>query len=200
MPTKSLRRIIALAGFVLLTMGTMTVAAVPAQAGTELQLKLSSLTVHPGDTVTVTQTMTNVGNFTILNPSARLFSSPNPITSYTSPVSCTGAASCNALNGPHGPVGYQAVLSEALAAGASATVTFTIQVSPNAPDLIVTMHGQLLGSNYAMDNVAGPMLTVDASAGAIVFVTAPPKSGQLISRQSWSTGTAQPKADRAIPV
>ena len=62
-------------GLVLLTAGTTALAAAPAQADTEeVQLNVSPSTVHPGDTVTVTETVKNVVGFTILNPSVRLFS------------------------------------------------------------------------------------------------------------------------------
>ncbi|MFN2496168.1 MAG: hypothetical protein ABR608_09725 [Pseudonocardiaceae bacterium] len=199
MPTKSLRRAIALAGLVLLTAGTMAVAAVPAQAHTEVQLSVYPSTVHPGDTITVTQTITNVNNFTIPNPSTRLFSRPDVITSYTSPVSCSGAAGCDTLNGPDGLIGYQAVLPEALDAGTSAAVTFTLQISPHAPDLVATLQGQVLGSNYAMDRVDGPTLTVNTSAGTFMFVTATPKSRQPVPPSALGRYPAGQRADGAAP-
>lgn len=190
MPRKSLsRRAIAAAGIVLLTAGATAIAALPAQAAApEVQLSVSSSTVHPGDTVTVTETVTNVNPFTVLHPAARLFSKPDTLTSYTSLVSCSGpgGTTCSTVNDGSGPIGYQAVLPDALdqngLPGDSATVTFTLRISADAPDLAETLRGQLLGSNYGSDVIDGPTLTVDANADAAVSVSATPKFGLLVSR------------------
>lgn len=192
MPTRfPLRRTITVAGLTVLTAAASAVAATSAQASPEVELSVSTSTVHPGDTVTVTETVTNNNGFTVLQPTARLFSTPDVLTSYTALVSCTGAASCTTVDNGGGPIGYQAVLSDALAPlGGSATVGFTFQISPGAPDLVETLQGQLSGSNYASALVDGPMLTVEASADAAVSVTATPKFGLLVSRLNFAVKVA----------
>lgn len=183
LPKSLLRRPIALAVLMLLTAGAAAVAVLPAQADpAEVQLSVAPSTVQPGGTVTVTETITNINGFVILQPAARLFSTPTVLTSYTSLVSCTGAASCTTVSDSSGPIGYRAALAQALGPQESATVTFTLQVSLGAPDLTETLQGQLLGSNYGTDLVNGPTLTVDANADAAVGLTATPKFGLLVPR------------------
>lgn len=60
MSAKSLlRRAVALVGLVALTAGAAAFVAAPAQAELPAsQLSVSPTTVHPGDTVTITQTVT----------------------------------------------------------------------------------------------------------------------------------------------
>lgn len=176
------RRKISLAALVLLAAGATAVMAPPAYAAPEVQLNVSAPAVNPGDTVTVTETITNVNGFTVLQPRARLFSTPDALTSYASLVSCTGVTSCTTVDGPDGPIGFQGALPEALGSQDSATVTFTLKILANAPDLVETLQGQLFGSNYASDLVNGPTLTVTASADAAVSLQATPKLGLLVPR------------------
>lgn len=191
MPTTSPhRRKIAFAGLVLLAAGATAVLASPAYAVPEVQLSASAPAVNPGDTLTVTETVTNVNGFTILQPRARLFSTPNTLTSYASLVSCTGATSCTTVNGPNGPIGFQGALPAALGSQQSATVTFTLKILTSAPDLVETLQGQLFGSNYASDVVNGPTLTVTASADAAVSLNAAPKLGLLVSKLEFTLGVS----------
>jgi hypothetical protein len=192
MTTKSLlRRAIAVAGLALATGATSIVVATPTQADTlEVQLSLSQSTVYPGGTVTVTETITNVNDFTILNPSARLFSAPGALGSYASLVSCTGAGTCSTVSNASGPIGYQSVLPEALDGHVTTTVTFTLNISAAAPDLQETLRGQLFGSNYATGLVDGPTLTVDASADAVVSVKVTPTPGLLSGRFDFAVNVA----------
>src|ERR1700742_3615983 len=117
MSAKSLfRRAVALVGLVALTAGTTALVAAPAQADVPAsQLSVSPTTVHPGDTVTITQTATNNLVSTLLSPVTQLVSTPGGLSSFTSLVSCTGAVSCGVLNNGSGqPIGYQAVLPSSL--------------------------------------------------------------------------------------
>lgn len=175
-------RKIALAALVLLASGAAAGIATPAYALPEVELSASAAAANPGDIVTVTETVTNVNGFTVLQPKARLFSTPDALTSYASLVSCTGATSCTTVDGPNGPIGFQGALPQALGSQQSATVTFTLKISANAPDLVETLQGQLFGSNYANDPVNGPTLTVTASADAAVSLQTGPKLGLLVPK------------------
>lgn len=156
--------------------GLVTAAAPVAGADpAEVETTVSQAAVLAGDTVTVTEKVTNVHDFSVLHPTVRLYSTPDALSSYASLVDCS--ASCTSV-----PGGFQAVLPEALDGFASATVTFTLRIAPGAPNLTETLRGQLSGSNYATPLVDGPALTVTAKADGAVGLTATPKLGLLVPR------------------
>jgi len=193
MTTKSLlRRLGALAGLALLTSATSVIIATPAQAETpEVELSSSVSTVSPNGNVTVTEKVTNVNAFTVLQPKAQLFSVPTVLASYTSLVGCTGGT-CSTVPGVNGPLGYQVALPDALDSNASATVTFTLKISAATPDLTETLRGQLFGSNYGSEPVDGPTLTVDANADGAVAVAVTPRPGLLGGRFDFAVRVANP--------
>ncbi|GAA4668040.1 hypothetical protein [Amycolatopsis dongchuanensis] len=155
----------------------LVMASAPSAAAdpAEVETSVSQASVLAGDTVTVTEKVTNVHDFSILHPTVRLFSTPDALTEYASLVDCS--ASCTTL-----PGGFQATLPEALDGFASATVTFTLRIAPGAPNLQETLQGQLSGSNYATPPIDGPALTVTAKADGAVGLTATPKLGLLVPR------------------
>nr|WP_042177651.1 DUF11 domain-containing protein [Kibdelosporangium sp. MJ126-NF4]CEL12739.1 hypothetical protein [Kibdelosporangium sp. MJ126-NF4]CTQ93499.1 hypothetical protein [Kibdelosporangium sp. MJ126-NF4] len=160
-------------------------AATPAYADpVEVEATVSPAEAQPGDTVTITETVHNVHQFSILNPTLRVFSTPTPLTEYTELVSCAGpgVASCATVDGPTGPIGYQAILAGAMSGFESQTATFTLRVKPGAQGAVHTIQGQLFGRNYAIfpENVA--TLTVIDKADAAVAVTATPRSGLLVPK------------------
>jgi hypothetical protein len=178
----SFRRAVALAGLMLLTVGTTALVAAPAHAELPAsQLSVSPTTVHPGDTVTITQTVTNNLVSTLLSPVAQLVSVPDGLASFTALVGCAGVASCGVLNNGSGqPIGYQAILPSSLnPLGGNAVVTYTLQILPDAPDLQETLQGRLLGLNFLSDLLSGPTLIIDANADVAVSVAATPKLGVL---------------------
>jgi uncharacterized protein DUF11 len=193
MTTKSLfRRLGALAGLALLTSATSVIIATPAQAAVpEVELSSSVSTVSPNGNVTVTEKVTNVNPFTVLQPKAQLFSVPTVLASYTSFVGCTGGT-CSTINGVNGPIGYQVALPEALGANEDATVTITFKVSAATPDLTETLRGQFFGSNYGSEPVDGPSLTVDANADGAVSVAVTPHPGLLGGRFDFAVRVANP--------
>lgn len=158
--------------------------AVPASAAPpEVELTSSAAVVRPGEQFTVTVKLTNVNGFTILQPTARLFSVPRALPEYTTLVGCTGAASCTTLNGPNGPIGYRAALAEALGGFQSATVTFTLAVKQEAVGGVGTLQASLFGANYATPPIDGPQLTVYTEADLqVVALTGTPKLGLLVPR------------------
>lgn len=147
----------------------------------EVAVSVSPATVSPGDTVTVTVTVTNVNSFTILQPYARIMSKPGALPSYTTLEACSGAVgACTTFDDGGGPVGYQAPVGS-LSGGASATVGFTLKISPAAPGEAQTMQGLLVGSNYATAPFDGPTLTILTKADVAVALTGTPKLGLLVN-------------------
>jgi len=183
MTTKSFfRRSAVSAGLVFLTAATSVIIATPAQAApAEVELTASVPTVVVGENVTVTEKVTNVNDFTVLQPKAQLFSTPTALGSYSSLVGCTGGT-CSTVSGPTGPIGYQVALPEALGKNESATVTLTFKVAVSAPDLHETLQGALSGANYGSVRFDGPALTVDANADGAVSVDVTPHPGLLGGR------------------
>lgn len=183
MSMKSLfRRAVALAGLVLITAGTSAMVAAPAQAALPFsQLSVSPTTVNPGDTVTITQTVTNGLASSLLSPIAQVISTPGGLGSFTRLLDCAGA-SCAVVDDANGnPIGYQAILPDSLIpSGENSVVTYTLEILPEAPDLQETLQGRLLGQlplgdNFISDLLNGPLLIVDANADAAVSVEAFPK-------------------------
>jgi hypothetical protein len=166
-----------------LTAAGVVATQAPASATTpEVALTVSPATVTVGDSVTVTETITNINGFSILGPTARLFSSPDAITGYTTLTSCDAGpgGSCATLNDGNGhPIGYQGILGAALGGGQSATVTFTLAVNVDAASSVETLQGQLFGRNFATAPVNGPTLTVNALADLGVTLTGKPNPGLL---------------------
>ncbi|WP_053733292.1 DUF11 domain-containing protein [Nocardia sp. NRRL S-836] len=158
--------------------------AVPAVAAQpEVELTSSAAVVRPGEQFTVTVQLTNINGFTILQPTARLFSTPRALAEYATLVGCTGAASCTTLTGPTGPTGFQAALAEALGGYRSATVTFTLAVKQDAVGGTGTLQAQLSGANYATFPVDGPQLTVHTEADLqVAGITGTPRLGLLVPR------------------
>lgn len=176
-----IRRLLMTASAVLLIGGSLTA---PAQAEVpEVEVTSSVTTARPGENVTVTVKLTNIHGFSILQPRARLFSTPRALADYATLVSCTGAASCTAVNDGNGnPIGYQGALAEALGGFQSATVTFTLAIKPDAIGGTETLQGQLFGLNYATPPVNGPQLTVHTESDLSVKLTGTPRFGLLVPR------------------
>lgn len=182
MTTKHLlRRTSAVAGLALLTGAGSILTAVPALAETqpEVSLSVSQSVVHPGDTFTVTETINNINDFTVLHPAAVLVTLPDALQTYASLQGCSGSVAGSCVPTPGG---YKFVLAEAMDQHTGGVTSFTFKVADNAPDLTETLRGQLVGSNYASDPVNGPTITVDASADTAVSVNVTPRPGLLSGR------------------
>jgi hypothetical protein len=179
MSVKSLfRRAVTLAGLVLVTVGTSTMVAAPAQAALPAsQLSVFPTTVNPGDTVTITQTLTNSLATSLLSPVAQLVSKPGGLSSFSTLVSCSGAASCGVLDDANGdPTGFQAILPTSLNPfDGESVVTYTLKILPEAPDMQETLQGRLLGQNFLSELLNGALLIIDANADSSVSVEAFPK-------------------------
>lgn len=163
----------------LVAMAAAGTAALPAAADgatVGVALTVSPTTVTVGDSVTVTETITNPNGFTILQPTVRLLSTPDTLNQITTLTSCDAG-----VNGTCGTVGggYQAVLGAAISGNSSVTVTFNLKVNPTAPGGTETLAGQLVATNFATDPVPGPTLTINALADLGVTMTGKPDPGLL---------------------
>lgn len=167
------------------TAAAFIVAAVPASADTlSVDGTISPNQVQPGDTFTVTVTAHNNGFGSILNPTIRVLSKETPLASYADMVGCSGVsgATCTTVDGPTGPVGYMAVLPQAMGAFETDTVAFTLKAKADAQGSVNTVQGQLLGRNDGTDPVDIGTLTVITQADVAVSVTATPKFALLVPR------------------
>lgn len=164
----------------------LTAATTPASADpVEVEATVSPTEVQPGDTFTVTETVHNLFSFSILNPTLRLFSTPTTLPSYVDLVGCSGAgATCTTVNDVNtgAPIGFQAILPEAMSGFTSATVVFTFRVKSDAVGAVHTLQGQLHGRNYAIFPVNVGTLTVITEADVAVGITATPKFGLLVPK------------------
>ncbi|WP_248958879.1 hypothetical protein [Sphaerisporangium perillae] len=157
--------------------------ATPASADPpEVALALSASQVNAGDPVTVTVTVTNIHSFTVLNATARVFTTPAALPSYAALTGCTGAiGACTTVSDASGPIGFQAPVG-ALSGGASATVAFTLEIGQDAEPGEQAFQGELRGSNYASEIVTGPVLTIVSEADAAVSLTATPRLALLVPK------------------
>jgi hypothetical protein len=160
------------------------VVATPANADpVEVSATVSPTEVQPGDTFMVTETVHNIHQFSILNPTLRLLSKETNLTTYADLVSCSGAgATCTTLDGTDGPIGYQAILPRAMDGFESDTVVFTLRIKPDPTDAVHTLQGQLFGRNYGIFPQDVATLTVITRADVAVGITATPKPGLLSPR------------------
>jgi hypothetical protein len=156
--------------------GAVALAA-PASADTVgVALSVTPSTVTVGNSVTVTETVTNTNGFSILQPTIRVFSTPDPLAGYTTLTSCTPGpgGSCATVGN-----GYEAILGSAIGGNSSVTVTFTLKVNPSAASAVETLQGQLFATNFVTSVVNGPTLTVNALADLGVTLTGKPDPGLL---------------------
>lgn len=168
----------ALAAASLVAAGTPAAADQPA-----VTLSVSSPTVVPGDTVTVTETVTNViGGASVLQPTAVALSTPDALTGFTTLTACDAGPGgrCDTVTDDNGnAVGYRAVFGAALSSGQSATATFTLLIDPDADSAVETLIGDLQATNFDSGPVAGPTLTIVAQADLAVAMTGTPNNTLL---------------------
>ncbi len=178
------RRAVTTGTLVALAAAGVVATSASASADTpEVAITVSPSTAQPGDTVTVTETVTNINGFTILQPTASLFSTPDALPGYTTLTHCDAGAggTCGTITDGNGhPVGYRAVFGGALGGYSSAVATFTLTLDANDDSAVETLEGQLSGANYGTGVVSGPMLTVNAKADVAVALTGTPQRAGLL--------------------
>jgi uncharacterized repeat protein (TIGR01451 family) len=163
----------ALTTAVLCAAPTIAAAAPPAST-----IDISATTVRAGDTITVTEQLTNPADFTVTGAKAALYVKEKPIADVVDLVSCTGViAPCAPyLSSFRGGVGD-------LGAGESRTVTYTLRVQEDVQPGQFTLQHQFAGDNYAFAVEDGPVVTIAPpdEADVKVALTATPRAG-LVAR------------------
>ncbi|MBP2355046.1 putative repeat protein (TIGR01451 family) [Kribbella aluminosa] len=154
-----------------------TSLAVPASAMADdppptSAVDVSSTTLNPGDTLTVTQTVYNKIAIPIEGGKAALYAEGADLTGSLDLVGCTGATICYAYNGQH----FRADVGD-VPPGESRTVVWTLRVKDSpVPGPFVLRH-QFLGDNYAFDAYTGPTITITPQAADVaVALTASVRS------------------------
>jgi uncharacterized repeat protein (TIGR01451 family) len=159
----------------------------PSAADTpEVAVTVSPATAQPGDTVTVTETVTNIHGFSILQPRAELFSTPDTLPGFATLTGCDAGpgGSCGTVTDGNGnPVGFQAVFGSALGGNASAVATFTLTLNADDNSAVETLEGELSGANYDTGVVPGPTLTINAKADIAVGMTGVAQKNGLLGLQ-----------------
>ncbi|MGZ0148644.1 hypothetical protein ACXJJ3_16345 [Kribbella sp. WER1] len=131
---------------------------------------VSSTTLNPGETLTVTQTVHNTIGIPIEGGKAALYAEGADLTGRLDLISCTGATICYPYNGQH----YRADVGD-VPPGESRTVVWTLRVRDNATPFV--LRHQFIGDNYAFDAYTGPTITVTPQAADVaVALTASARS------------------------
>jgi uncharacterized repeat protein (TIGR01451 family) len=180
---------------------TCVVATSAAADTPEVTLSVSPSTAQPGDQVTVTETVTNINGFTILQPTANLFSTPDALTGFATLTGCDAGpgGSCGTVtDGDGNPIGYQAVFGSALGGNSSMTATFTLTLNAGDDSAVETLQGQLRGTNYATGLVSGPTLTINAKADIAVGLSGKAQKTGLLSLQLNFTVTVTNNGPAAV--
>ncbi|WP_326568732.1 DUF11 domain-containing protein [Amycolatopsis rhabdoformis] len=125
-------------------------AALAAPPSSDITVSTTSL--QRGETFTVTETLYNPQDFTVVGAKAALYGKETPITDVVDVVSCDVA--CGVLGSS-----LRAGVGD-LAPGASATVAFTLKVKDTAPAGSVTLQDQFVGDNFSFETLDGPAVTV----------------------------------------
>jgi uncharacterized repeat protein (TIGR01451 family) len=117
-------------------------------------VSVSPLTVRPGETFTVSQTVHNDRAFTITGGKAGLYGKELSLPAIVELVSCPGAFACDTLGtSVRGGVGD-------VPSGESRTVVFTFRLNDDAPVGQFTLQHQFIGENYAFETLDGPVITI----------------------------------------
>lgn len=174
------RRVVTTGVIAALLGGGLAATGTPAFADTptvQITVTVSPDSAGPGATATVVEKVTNPNGFSILQPTANLFSTPDAITSYSTLSSCdagTGGSCTTTGNG------YEAIFGQAIGGNASATAVFVLAIDPSFTNTVVeTLEGQLVATNFVSDVVPGQTLTVNPKADLAVSMTGTPDPGLL---------------------
>ncbi|MGW6197978.1 hypothetical protein ACWF0M_17670 [Kribbella sp. NPDC055110] len=124
---------------------------------------VSSVAPSPGETITATQTVTNIGGFTLVGAQAAMYALDQSLTDWFELVSCSGATTnCFVADGQN----FRAALGD-LPAGESRTVVWTLRVRDDTRTDPFRMRIQLRADNYAFDILDGPRIDITPGAADI---------------------------------
>lgn len=176
----SLRRWVSVASLVVLAGSLGVVSPAVAAPPDPSAVVVSSTSVAPGETFTVSFELYNPQNFTVTSANASLRTLEASMVDNFELVSCTGSNSvCHAFGSTYrGPVGD-------LPSGQSRTVVFTFQVKDGAAPGAYTLEHQFVGGNFAFAAAVGPVVTVTSNADLAVSLDASPR-GILTSRITYT--------------
>jgi uncharacterized repeat protein (TIGR01451 family) len=153
---RSWRRITILSSVAALATAFLAMAPAAQAATPSSSVEVSSTTVLPGQTFTVTETVHNNEDFTVTFAKAAIYGSPTAITDVVDVVSCTGVTDLGCFQAGSS---YRAPFGD-LAAGGTKTATFTLRVKDTAAPGQFTLQHQFVGDNYSFDTFDGPVITI----------------------------------------
>ncbi|WP_086679196.1 DUF11 domain-containing protein [Amycolatopsis pretoriensis] len=139
-------------------LATAFIALAPAaQAETPTSaVDVSTTTVVPGQTFTVTQTIHNDRDFTVTFAKGAIYGNPTAITDVVDVVSCTNTTAVGCFQAGSS---YRAAFGD-LEAGGTKTTVWTLKVKDTAAPGQFTLQHQFVGDNYAFDILDGPVMTI----------------------------------------
>ncbi|WP_410789688.1 DUF11 domain-containing protein [Kribbella sp. C-35] len=117
---------------------------------------VSSVAPSPGETITATQTVTNIEGFTLVGAQAAMYALDQSLTDWFELVSCSGATTnCFVADGQN----FRAALGD-LPAGESRTVVWTLRVRDDTRTDPFRMRIQLRADNFAFPILDGPRIDI----------------------------------------
>jgi uncharacterized repeat protein (TIGR01451 family) len=119
-------------------------------------VEVSTTTVLPGQTFTISETVHNDRDFTISFAKAALYGTPTAITDIVDVVSCTNTTAVGCFQAGSS---YRAAFGD-LEAGGTKTTLWTLRVKDTAAPGPFTLQHQFVGDNYSFDTYDGPVITV----------------------------------------
>lgn len=139
-------------------LATAFIAMAPAaQAETPTSaVEVSTTTVVPGQTFTLTQTIHNDRDFTVTFAKGAIYGTPTAITDVVDVVSCTNTTAVGCFQAGSS---YRAAFGD-LEAGGTKTTVWTLKVKDTATPGQFTLQHQFVGDNYSFETLDGPVMTV----------------------------------------
>ncbi|WP_372669451.1 DUF11 domain-containing protein [Amycolatopsis kentuckyensis] len=139
-------------------LATAFIAMAPAaQAETPTSaVEVSTTTVVPGQTFTLTQTIHNDRDFTVTFAKGAIYGTPTAIVDVVDVVSCTNTTAVGCFQAGSS---YRAAFGD-LEAGGTKTTVWTLKVKDAATPGQFTLQHQFVGDNYSFDILDGPVITV----------------------------------------
>ncbi|MCR6487582.1 DUF11 domain-containing protein [Amycolatopsis sp. OK19-0408] len=119
-------------------------------------VEVSTSTVLPGQTFTISQTIHNDRDFTVTFAKGAIYGTPTAIVDVVDVVSCTNTTAVGCFQAGSS---YRAAFGD-LEAGGTKTTVWTLRVKDTAAPGSFTLQHQFVGDNYAFDTLDGPVITV----------------------------------------
>jgi hypothetical protein len=158
---RSWRRTTILSSVAALATAFIAMAPAAEAAPPPSSVEVSTTTVLPGQTFTVTETLYNELDFAVEGGKGAISARPTPLTDLSDLVTCVDTtADCYTYDGSYrAPVGN-------VEPGGTKTVTFTLRVKETAAPGQFTLRHQFVGDNYAFESTDGPVITIGQSTTA----------------------------------